>query len=99
PPEKRWREPTEWTRTNVRVSQLSYTASHVTQCVAVNPLTDEAILYLQGLSSRERSRGEVQPVDEPPPAHELRAAHAPPYSQSSELSLLYSQPPYSRSSG
>jgi hypothetical protein len=41
--------------------------------------TDEAILYLQGLSSPERSRGEprgeVQLGDELQAAHELRAAH------------------------
>lgn len=43
------------------------------------PATDEAILYLQGLSSQERSRSEpeagVQPVGEGQAVHELRAAH------------------------
>lgn len=51
----------------------------MTQCVAASPLTDEAVLCLQGLFSQERSRSEpeggVQPIGEGQAAHELQAAH------------------------
>src|ERR1019366_8571918 len=72
--------------------------------------TGEAV-YLLGLSSQERSRGEpvgeVQPVDERQAAHEVHSAHDShssgsqppcsrrPYSHSSESQSLCSRRPYS----
>ncbi|HEX7425256.1 MAG TPA: hypothetical protein VF311_15415, partial [Terriglobales bacterium] len=78
PPERKWREPTQWTRTNVRVNRLSYT-SRPDAIRRSQFATDEAVLYLQGVFSpdEERSAGEpqaeVQPVDEGQAAHELQS--------------------------
>jgi hypothetical protein len=78
-PERKWREPTEWTRTNVSVNRLSYTANGRTPYVAVNSLLTRLFFTSRGVFSpdEERSRGEPQrgvpPVDEGRAAHELQS--------------------------
>jgi len=77
---KEWREPTEWTRTNIsRRFDLS-ASSTLTGCIEVASLltTLSFILYLQVIFSQERSRGEppvwVQPADEGQAAHVLQSS-------------------------
>src|ERR1019366_5930879 len=55
PPERKWREPTEWTRTKVRVNRLSYTSSGLTPYVAVNSLLTRLFFTSRGFFLRTRS--------------------------------------------
>ena len=63
-PERKWRGPRQWTRTDTKVNRLFSQFA-----------TAEAILYRQELFSpdEERSQGGVQAVDEGPAAHELQS--------------------------
>ena len=63
-PERKWRGPRQWTRTDRKVNRLFSQFA-----------TAEAIVYLQELFSpdEERSPGGVQTVDEGQAAHELQS--------------------------
>ena len=77
-PERKWCEPTEWARTNLKVNRLSLYVERPDALRHCQSATDEVVPYLQGgLSSQERSRGEpqseVQLGDEEQAAHVLQS--------------------------
>ena len=98
--ERKWCEPTEWARTNLKVKGHSLYVGRPDALSHSQFATDEVVPYLPGLSSQERSRGEpqseaqlgaeeqaaheLQAVDEGQAVHELQTAY--------ELQTAHEQP-------